>query len=210
MHPSVSQRALGELCGWEGKSAQARIGNYENNVREPSIDDLKKIAAALKTTAAYLIGEVETSVSTGESGAQYAVVPQYTAKGSAGSGYDNDHVEVKGGLVFKVDWLKRMNLKPEKLRVIYAEGMSMEPTIVDGDVLLIDESQTTPVSGKVYALCRPDGQISIKRLFQSHTRGWVICSDNLNKSLFPDEEATDSDIGHLRIEGRIVWHAGEL
>lgn len=213
--PTTSQRALGEMCGWEGKSAQARIGNYEKDLREPGIDDLKKLARALGTTVTYLIGETSIAepnhrVESGEPDPQYAVITQYTATGSAGDGYDNNHVEVKGGLVFKLEWLKRLNLKAENLCVIYAEGMSMEPTITDGDVLLLDSSQREPISGKIYALRRPNGEISIKRLIQTHTHGWIIRSDNRDDVKYPDEPATDTEIGHLQIEGRIVWHAGTL
>lgn len=208
MTPKMSQRALGEACGW-GASSQARVANYEANLREPSIGDLRKLAEALGTTLSHLIND-EGAQEASEVPADYAVIPQYSARGSTGSGFTNDHVEVKGGLVFKRDWLRRMGLNASKLRVIYAHGMSMEPTISDGDVLLIDESQTTPTNGKIYALLRPDGDISIKRLVQNHTGGWIIRSDNQNKTLYPDEPAQDTEIGHLQILGRIVWHGGAL
>lgn len=212
LRPTTSQRALGEMCGWEGPGAQARIGNYEKNIREPSIADLRRLAAALGTTVAYLVGEVDERGrgTVAEAPAGYAVIPQYTAIGSAGAGYDNGHVEIKGGLVFKQDWLKRMGLKVDDLSAFYAEGMSMYPTIADGDVLLLDRSAQQPVSGKIYALCRPNGDISIKRLIQTHTQGWIIRSDNPDKVTYADEPATDTEIGHLQIEGRIVWHAGTL
>lgn len=212
MHPATSQRALGEKCGWEGSSAQARVGNYEKDIREPSINDLKKLAAVLGTTVAYLIGETDTKGAPrlSEPTKDYAVIPQYTAFGSAGTGYGNDHVEVKGGLVFKRDWLKRMGLKEDDLAAFYAEGMSMYPTINDGDVLLLDQSNRQLTSGKIYALRRPNGDISIKRLIQTHTQGWIIRSDNPDKTQYPDEPATDTEIGHLHVEGRIVWHAGTL
>jgi phage repressor protein C with HTH and peptisase S24 domain len=208
MIPKMSQRALGEACGW-GASSQARVGNYESNLREPSIGDLRKLAEALGTTLTHLIGEDEAAQAA-ETQGDYAVIPQYSAKGATGNGFTNDHVEVRGGLVFKRDWLRRMGLNPNKLRVIYAAGMSMEPTISDGDVLLVDESQTTPANAKIYALLRPDGDVSIKRLIQAHTGGWIIRSDNQNKTLYPDEPAQDTEIGHLQIQGRIVWHGGAL
>lgn len=208
--PNVSQRKLGEMCGWEGSSAQARIGNYENNTREPSINDLRILAKALRTTISHLVGEEQEPLSVADTPADYAIIPQYTAVGQAGSGYDNDHVEIKGGLVFKLAWLQRMGLKVENISTFYAGGMSMYPTINDGDVLLMDSSKTDPSSGKVYALLRPDGAISIKRLIQTHTQGWIIRSDNPDKVRYPDEPASDTEIGHLLIEGRIVWHAGSL
>jgi phage repressor protein C with HTH and peptisase S24 domain len=140
----------------------------------------------------------------------YALIKQHSAKGSAGSGYFNDHVEVKGSLVFKRDWLRRMSLREESLSVIYVQGRSMEPTLADGDVLLLDESQTEPLNGRIYAITRPDGELIIKRLIKTVTNGWVIRSDNEDKREYPDEIATDTEIGHLLIVGRVVWHGGAL
>ena len=122
----------------------------------------------------------------------------------------NDHVEVKGGLVFKRAWLTRMSLKERNLHVIYVEGHSMEPTISDGDVLLFDESQTAPKDGRIYVLCKPDGQLIIKRLIQSITGGWIIRSDNEDKRTYPDQPVADSEIEHVSIVGRAVWHGGAL
>src|SRR5690606_28835627 len=68
----------------------------------------------------------------------YALIPQYTAKGDCGNGYLNDHVEVNGGLAFKREWLRRIGAKPENCYVIYADGDSMEPYIFEGDVVLFD------------------------------------------------------------------------
>ena len=206
----LSQRALGEACGWEPQSAQARVGNYEQNKREPSLGDLRLMAEVLNVSLAELLGEPGYPPMARESSGKYASIPQYTARGGAGVGLDNDHVEVKGELVFKRDWLARQGLRESTLYAIYAVGLSMEPTIADGDVLLIDESQRTPLDRRIYALRRPNGDISIKRLIQQHTGGWLIRSDNPNKAEFPDEPASDTEIGHLEIAGRVVWHGGAL
>lgn len=140
----------------------------------------------------------------------YALIPQYTAKASAGNGYHNDHVELTEGLVFKRDWLDRMALKEDRLCVIYAEGYSMDPTISDGDVLLIDRASTEPRNGKVYAIQRPDGSVSVKRLVQSFSGGWVIRSDNPDKTLYPDEPISANDLQQIEIIGRSVWGGGGM
>lgn len=140
----------------------------------------------------------------------YALIPQYTARASAGNGYHNDHVELKDGLVFKRDWLARLSLKEDACCVIYAEGSSMEPTISDGDVLLIDRSSTLPRNGKVYAIQRPDGSHSIKRLIQSFSGEWIIRSDNPDKTLYPDEPISADALQHIEIIGRSVWGGGGM
>ncbi|MDH4569679.1 helix-turn-helix transcriptional regulator [Pseudomonas sp. BN414] len=51
----LSQQALANECGWE---SQSRIGNYERDTREPSFEDLKRIAKALEVTLNDLLNPV--------------------------------------------------------------------------------------------------------------------------------------------------------
>lgn len=204
---NMTQAALGQACGWSD-SAQARIANYEKG-REPSVADLRIIARELGISIMDLIegNEVRDEIPDDE----YAMIPQYTAQGSTGNGTMNEHVEVKGGLAFKKDWLARMRLRPQFLRVLYASGNSMLPTINDGDVLLLDESQIEPRNGHVFAILRPDGHLIVKRLIQHDLTGaWIIRSDNSDKSIFPDINASMHEMGEVAIVGRVVWHGGAL
>jgi phage repressor protein C with HTH and peptisase S24 domain len=140
----------------------------------------------------------------------YALIPQYLARASAGNGYHNDHVDVGEGLVFKRSWLARLKLNTDRLCAIYAEGSSMEPTISDGEVLLIDQSETTPRNGKVYAILRPDGSVSIKRLVQQIAGDWIIRSDNQDKTRYPDETISREMLDNIEIIGRSVWRGGGM
>jgi SOS-response transcriptional repressor LexA len=47
----LTQSQLAEACGWK---SQSRVGNYERDTREPSLDDLTKIAKVLKISPAVL------------------------------------------------------------------------------------------------------------------------------------------------------------
>lgn len=211
-----SQSALAALCGWE--NGQARIGNYERNTREPNISDLRQIASALSVSLMTLIegeelnriAESTTPYGYAPTTLDYALIPQHSAQGSAGNGQMNDHVEVVGGLVFKRAWLKRMNLREHNLQVIYVQGHSMEPTVCDSDVVLIDHSQTTPQDGRIYLLRKHDSELIIKRLIQTMTGGWIIRSDNDDKRTFPDQPISDSEIDQVQIIARVVWHGGAL
>lgn len=198
----------GDLAREIGVSA-ARISQLKDGIGSVKAEHLFPLARATHVSAQWLAegtGEQRHNVTDTD----YALIPQHTAKGSAGNGHMNDHVEVKGSLVFKRDWLKRMGLKEGSLSVFYASGFSMAPTIDDGDVVLLDESQTTPQNRRIYAIRRPDGELIIKRLILTMTNGWIIRSDNEDKRQYPDEVATDTDVGHLQIIGRIVWHGGAL
>lgn len=136
----------------------------------------------------------------------YTLIPQYSAKASCGPSYANDHVEVRGSLAFKRDWLAKMGLKPSDISAITANGDSMAPTIQDGEVLLIDHSQQEPRDSKVFALARGDEMV-VKRLIRDFSGGWVVRSDNPDKNKYPDFCVSDEN---LRIVGQVVWRGGSV
>ena len=139
---------------------------------------------------------------------KYAMIPLLKVAGACGNGCMNDHEEVEGELAFRRDWLKKMGIKAADLRVIYATGDSMYPSILDGDVLLVNVADQEPVSGKIYVLRKPDSSIIIKRLNQRLTGGWVVSSDNPDKRNYPDEDCDETTLHALPIIGRVVWRGG--
>ncbi len=209
---NLTQSELAEACGWD--SGQARIGNYESGRRSPSIDDVRTLAHALGVGIWELITDDEANMVQGSRAPygvinEFVVINQYSAAGSAGNGHMNDHVEVTGGLAFKRAWLQRRHLNPLNLHVIYVYGDSMESTISDGDVVLMDESQTEPLNNKIFVI-RADGELLIKRLIRSLTGNWIVRSDNEDKRQYPDFELSPSSLAELTILGRVVWHGGDL
>ena len=137
----------------------------------------------------------------------YTGVLQLTARGSTGDGEDTPHVEIRGVMAFKSAWLRANNLNQKHLDVIYANGHSMEPTINDGDVLLVDESRVEPKDGQIFAMQSESKGTIVKRLVKSDFDGWIIRSDN---PLYRDETLRDGEINEVRIIGRVVWRGGML
>ncbi|PUB43201.1 LexA family transcriptional regulator [Pseudomonas sp. GV047] len=140
----------------------------------------------------------------------YTGVLQLTARGSTGGGDDNPHVEIRGVMAFKSAWLRANNLNQKHLDVIYASGNSMEPTINDGDVLLVDESRVDPKDGQIFAMQSESKGTIVKRLVRSDFDGWIIRSDNPDKARYGDETLRDGEINEIRIIGRVVWRGGML
>jgi phage repressor protein C with HTH and peptisase S24 domain len=140
----------------------------------------------------------------------YTGVLQLTARGSTGEGDDNPHVEIRGVMAFKSSWLRANNLNQRHLDVIYANGHSMEPTINDGDVLLVDESKIEPKDGQIFAMQSATKGTIVKRLVKSDIDGWIIRSDNADKARYGDEALRDGEINEVRIIGRVVWRGGML
>lgn len=108
-----------------------------------------------------------------------------------------------------VAWLRAQKL-PEAhlLAVIEASGYSMQPTIEDGQTLIVNTIDTEPKSTKIYLICI-DGKLFIKRLIYT-PNGWIMRSDNPNKSNYPDFVIEEEKFGSIDIQGRVVWQSGML
>lgn len=203
----LTQTALAAATGID----QTSISDLERG-KSQSTSYVAKIATICGVSPIWLadgIGEMLDSGNVGGSPSEkdYALIPQYSAKGDCGEGYLNGHTEINGGLVFKREWLKKIGSKPENLLVIYAQGDSMEPFIFEGDVVLFDTSETEPKHKQVYVIRRPDGSISIKRLNQLMSGAWIIKSDN---PAHDDEQASEETISNMPILGRVIWRGGEM
>ncbi|ALY80972.1 TPA: helix-turn-helix domain-containing protein [Pseudomonas aeruginosa] len=198
----------------EIKVSKGTLSHWTNGTNKARGKNLIALAKVLRCSASWLEtgkGEKELPAHEGApSEADYALIPQLTAKGSSGNGYLNDHVEVKGGLAFKRDWLRRMGLKAENLRAAYNQGDSNWPTLSDGEVVLIDVSCKEPANGKMFALHDADQEVIFKRLIREISGGWLIRSDNQDKNRYPDQPVTDDGMRGVDIIGRIVWRGGAM
>lgn len=212
----LTQADVGEMCGWE--SGQSAVSQYINGNVALNLEALLKLSEALdfnpSEVSPTLAGALH-SISRNDDLAvrtpsenDYVLIPQYSASGSCGDGCLADHVEINGGLAFKRDWIKRIGVKAENLFAIYAKGDSMEPYIFEGDVVLIDTSSVEPKDRQVYAIRRTTGEISIKRLIQQFTGGWIIRSDNQMK--YADEAVSEAVLHEVPIIGRVIWRGGEV
>lgn len=142
-------------------------------------------------------------------GEKYTFIDQYDARAAAGPGYENQHFALRNTLAFKTDWLRAKGAKAKNLKVIYAHGESMWPTISDRDVLLVDESCIEPVDGQIFVMGTLDGDI-VKRLIQTEYGDWIVCSDNPDKTRYPDKELSEEEINEHRLLGRVIWRGGDL
>lgn len=216
----LTQTGLGKLA----KVSQGAISQLENGTSKDT-KHLSKIAKALNVTTEYLTDGREMVKSEmpsfddfviigGDNAGQiptadeYVMIPQYDVHGSCGPGNMIGDVTVKGGLVFKRDWVKGVSKDADNLATIYAQGDSMSPTINDGQVLLVDTTEITPKTSKIYLVCI-DGQLYIKRLINMIDR-WVMRSDNPDKTTYPDIELSHERMAQIDIQGRVVWQGGLL
>lgn len=138
---------------------------------------------------------------------EFVFVPRLEVQLSAGHGRDQVEIQFMKAQpqAFRSDWIRRERLRPAKLASMYAHGDSMEPSIWDGDSLVVDTSQTAVVDGRVYALWY-DGGERVKRLYRLPGGGLRIKSDN---SEYPAIDLGPESLEHVRVIGRVVHRAGK-
>jgi phage repressor protein C with HTH and peptisase S24 domain len=144
---------------------------------------------------------------------EFAFVPQLDVSAACGEGRFLDHVVVKGGLAFKRSSLRDFGVPEYAARIIYSAGGSMWPTIQDGRVVLVNTADREPRDGKVYAICKPDGELVLKRLIWDFhpaigAQAWIMRSDNPDKTTHPDKVLPPDD--RTMIAGRAVWNDNRL
>jgi len=100
---------------------------------------------------------------------------------------------------FPADWVRRYTHAPvSHLRFAPGRGNSMSPTIDDGDIMLIDLSETSPSFADLIWVCAIGEMGMVKRLATRADGAIVIKSDNPNVR---DDVAYD---GEIHIVGRVV------
>lgn len=131
---------------------------------------------------------------------QFTTITAYEISASAGHGTHIDSEPLAEPMAFRTDWLRREGLDPAKLAVIRAKGDSMEPTISDGDVILIRLANGDGPRDGLHVL-RLDGGLFVKRL-QFDLGGVRIISDN---PLYQSRDLSKEEAAGLDLVGRVIW-----
>lgn len=129
----------------------------------------------------------------------YLQIARLDAEAAAGAGAEGGDNAI-GHLGFAPSWLRAQGLDPAHLSAIAVCGDSMEPTLAEGDEILVDTRPARLRSG--VHVVRVDEQLLVKRL-QAERPGTLI-SDN---AMYPPVER---DPAEVEVIGRVVWKAGRL
>lgn len=132
-------------------------------------------------------------------------VPRLAVGASAGAGALNDAEALAGKVGFDESWLRRMGLDPARLSLIRVEGDSMQPTLDDGDDIMVDTAAADRAVKKGIYVLRLDGTLMVKRLLPGKGGKLSILSDN--PAFPPLEDIAASDV---TVIGRVVWVGRKL
>ena len=133
--------------------------------------------------------------------AEWVSIPRLALGASAGPGALAAAETAVGHLQFAPRWLRQGGLDPAMLSVIEVEGDSMDPTLRDGDEILVDRT-ARPLRAGIHVL-RLDDVLLVKRVDPAGDAIRLI-SDN---KAYPEVERP---LGDVEIVGRVVWKGGRL
>ncbi len=131
----------------------------------------------------------------------YTSIPHHTRPGDA-----DDLKAAAINLSLSIKWLKHKGLSPTDVVYIGMADDSMMPTILEGDLVIID-TRTNKLSGDgIYALIY-GGTLSVKRIQIGVDGCLMIHSDN---GIYGKQRIKPDDVASLCIIGRVIWVGGEL
>lgn len=128
-------------------------------------------------------------------------VPQLDARAAAGHGVSNLEVpEVKAAYPIPVAMIDAMGLDPTRLRIVTSEGLSMEPDIRHGDLIVIHVGEDTLRDGAIYVLNAGDDTL-VKEIQIDPGGGLLLVSKNPS---FPPRPVRPEEREQLSFAGRVV------
>lgn len=131
----------------------------------------------------------------------FVQIPMVKLRLQAGvTGFQTEPERRDGGtLGMRRNWVERHGFDPSKLYAIQVRGASMEPTLYEDDVVIINTADLKLVDGNVYAF-NYEGEAVVKRL--SRDGGlWWLTSDNPDQRKFHRKSIQGSE---CIVIGRVV------
>lgn len=135
-------------------------------------------------------------------GSDFVHIPRYEVEASAGGGAIIHSEQVVDFLSFRAEWVKNtLGVSVRDLALISVIGDSMEPSLSEGDVVLLDMTTKSVLDGSIYAL-QLNGGLLVKRIQRMLDGSIVVKPDNPR---YDTEIISEDSADLLKIIGRVVW-----
>lgn len=211
-----------ELARRIGKSCTT-ISMMEAERCGASIETVGEIAHALRVSTDFLLGKVKdprptddivyelrtklarihdlengTGPMVEEAAQEHIAIVEVDAAAGPGALVGYEHVI--GDMKFPREWLRTQDLVAERCRLIRVVGESMEPTLPDRGVILVDLQRKERRDGQICVI-RIGDDLIVKRTVEDAHAGWLLKSDNPNKDTWPSEPWPDEAL----VVGQVRW-----
>ncbi len=129
----------------------------------------------------------------------------YDVEASAGNGTVVESEAPVFSLAFPPAYLRRLTgSDPRNLAIISVKGDSMEPTLLDDDIVLLDSSKTNLSFDGLFVL-KFDDTLHVKRVTRSPKKGHItIISDNRQ---YPTQEYLTAEVTAV---GKVLWYGRKV
>ena len=189
---SLSQKELGQKIG----VAESTVSLYESNKRFPDADTLKKIATLLSVSIDYLLGNSPLNESESKSTSRGVRIP---ILGSVASGPPMDIEEI-----MDYEEIPKSLAATGEFFALKVKGSSMEPTLRDGDVVVV-KKQSSVASGDIAVVLVNGHEATIKEVeVKENPAGITLIGHNV--SVYTPHFYAREEIGTLpiRVIGKVV------
>jgi phage repressor protein C with HTH and peptisase S24 domain len=167
----------------------------------PTLSTMIALAEASGRPLSWLAAGAEKSSALG----QYQTIPRLDVIASAGPGaYLQENSDVLWEYQVPRQWFQGLTSPHSRLAMIEVRGDSMEPTLYDGDIVIVDMFQKDFERGGLYVLTR-NNMVHVKRLQYLLDGSIRIISDNPKAQ---SETITKEQAEHFSVDGRVIWSGG--
>lgn len=191
------------------------LQQWETGSREASLETLGTLAKLYNVSPQYLIfgdtaqqaqPEPQQSPTISD---DYAYIPAYDLEVSAGHGsHCFADAQPTKHMAFRKRWISSRGLQADALAALFTRGDSMTPTIPDGAAVVINQTRTQALDGKVYVI-RIDDRHYVKRVQWLIGGGLRLISDN---KLYDPLDITKADMidSNVQICGQVIHASYDL
>ena len=185
--------------------SKASLGGYERDENSPSAEAILKICSKNDISVEWLLtgtGPMKKGDGLeGENDSDLIMIPMANAVLSAGSGSLETDGDSERSYAFRRDFIARKG-SAKNMVLMRVSGDSMEPEIMDGDVVLLDQSKRTVVPGRIFAVGFEEA-IYLKRID-------LLPGQAILKSINPAYPPVTLDLREqngdkLRLIGQVLW-----
>ncbi|MGK5093288.1 S24 family peptidase [Deltaproteobacteria bacterium TL4] len=133
--------------------------------------------------------------------------PLYDVQASAGYGSFVQNEEIQDYLAFKKSWLSsKLHVSTDSIAMLTVSGESMESTLYDGDMILVDLSYHQFDHEGIFVLEIEDS-VMTKRLRRGRDGEIRVSSDNPG---YPEFSIKPENTNSFHIVGKVVWFGRKI
>lgn len=200
------------LAGKVAGVTDEQLARWRDGYSKPNLYGIVRLAGAASLSVEWLAtGEGQKVPSGSENEAQevglgiygedLTLIERLDIDAAAGAGAYFETENTLDFVAYQTSWLRQRGINPTATRLLNVKGDSMEPTIRDGDMALVDTSIQEIIDNAIYVIIVGQ-RLLIKRIHVLVSGALVLISDN---NLYSPETVPANEVEFVRVAGRVMW-----